>query len=143
MIIARVQDLKNQERSYDYNGHKIRYTQAYWREIPDGLMDKMEADIVSGFLNTVEIGTDKSKFKKDEIPVCLDEKLQKHFPVKFFEIPKIVKVKEIEIKAMKKKEPTPTEPKGPGRPPKTEPKEPGEETEKDFDPQKAMKKKKK
>jgi len=117
MIIARVQNLQNQERSYEYKGYEIRYVQSCWKEIPDELMAKMKADIASGFLITAEIKIDKGKLKKGEIPVCLDEKLQKHFPIKFFEIPKIVKTKEVVIEPIVKDEPKPEIPKKPGRPP--------------------------
>jgi hypothetical protein len=145
MIIARVQNPQNQERSYGYKGYKIRYTQSYWKEIPDELMAKMKADIASGFLITEEVNIEKGKLKKDEVPVCLDSKLQKHFPVKFFEIPKIVKTREVIIEPIAKKEPKPEEPKKPGRPPKVEKekesvKDTGES--KGFDPAEAIKKKK-
>lgn len=146
MIIARVQNLQNQERSYEYKGYKIRYTQSYWKEIPDELMAKMKADIASGFLITEEVNIDKGKLKKGEVPVCLDSKLQKHFPVKLFEIPKIVKTREIIIEPIAKKEPKPEEPKKSGRPAKVEKeKEPEKDTgkSKEFDPIEAIKKKKK
>jgi len=146
MIIARVQDLQNQERSYDYKGYKIRYTQSYWKEIPDELMAEMKADIASGFLITEEVSIEKGKLKKDEVPVCLDSKLQKYFPVKFFEIPKIVKTREVVIEPIAKKEPVHDEPKKPGRSHEVEKeKEPGKITgeSKEFDPIKAIKTKKK
>jgi hypothetical protein len=109
MLIARVKSKIQHEKYYDFENYKIKLTQAHWKEIPDNFKVVIEADIGSDFLAIKEVDIDKKSFK-DKLPVVMDEGLNKAFPVKFWQLPRIVKPKQvlvppIEIKKEVKEEP--------------------------------------